>query len=51
MTRTQQLIEDKYPGQLENFERLIEIMKLDYDQDEFLEEDIIENILITLNII
>lgn len=51
MNRIEQLILDKYPNQLEDILVKIEVMKQDYDQDMFLEEDIIESILIELNII
>ena len=51
MNRIHQLILDKYPNQLEEILTKIEVMKQDYDQDMFLEEDIIESILIELNII
>jgi hypothetical protein len=51
MNRLHQLILDKYPNQLEEILTQIEVMKQDYDQDMFLEEDIIESILIELNII
>jgi hypothetical protein len=51
MNRLHQLILDKYPNQLEEILTKIELMKQDYDQDMFLEEDIIESILIELNII
>lgn len=51
MNRIEQLIENKYPNQLQNILNKIEVMKQDYDQDMFLEEDIIESILIELNII
>jgi hypothetical protein len=51
MNRIEQLIVQKYPGQLEEILIQIEIMKQDYDQDQFLEEDIIESILIELDII
>jgi hypothetical protein len=51
MNRIQQLIELEYPGKLKQIERKIELMKLDYDTDQFLEEDIQESILIELNII
>ena len=51
MNRIEQLIIDKYPNQLEDILTQIEVMKQDYDQDMFLEEDIIESILIELNII
>lgn len=51
MNRIHQLILDKYPNQLEDILTKIEVMKQDYDQDMFLEEDIIESILTELNII
>jgi hypothetical protein len=51
MNRINQLILNKYPNQLEEILTQIEVMKQDYDQDMFLEEDIIESILIELNII
>jgi len=51
MTRIDQLILNKYPDQLDQIKNQIELLKLDYDQDQFLEEDIIESILIELNII
>jgi len=51
MNRIHQLILDKYPNQLEEILTQIEVMKQDYDQDMFLEEDIEESILIELNII
>ena len=51
MTRIEQLIVDKYPNQLDQIKEQIEILKLDYDEDIFLEEDILESILIELNII
>jgi hypothetical protein len=51
MTRIEQLIENKYPNQLQDILNKIEVMKQDYDQDMFLEEDIEESILIELNII
>ena len=51
MTRIEQLIENKYPNQLQDILNKIEVMKQDYDQDMFLEEDIVESILIELNII
>jgi len=51
MTRIEYLIEQKYPNQLEEILTKIEVMKQDYDQDMFLEEDIEESILIELNII
>ena len=51
MNRIDQLIEDRYPGQLDQIKVYIEIMKTDYDQDQFLEEDILESILFELDII
>jgi hypothetical protein len=51
MTRIEQLIVNKYPNQLQDILNKIEVMKKDYDQDMFLEEDIEESILIELNII
>ncbi len=51
MNRIHKLILDKYPNQLEEILTKIELMKQQYDQDMFLEEDIIESILIELNII
>ena len=49
--RIDQLINDRYPGRLNTIHRVINIMKKDYDQDQFLEEDIMENILMELDII
>jgi hypothetical protein len=51
MTRIEQLIVNKYPNQLQEIKDQIELLKLDYDEELFLEEDIIESILIELNII
>jgi hypothetical protein len=51
MNRIEQLILNKYPNQLDQIKDQIELMKLEYDQDQFLEEDIIESILLELNII
>lgn len=51
MNRLNQLILNKYPNQLEEILTKIELMKKDYDQDLFLEEDIEESILIELEII
>jgi hypothetical protein len=51
MNRIEELIVQKYPNQLDEILTQIEVMKQDYDQDMFLEEDIIESILIELNII
>jgi hypothetical protein len=51
MNRIDQLILSKYPNQLDQIKDQIELMKKDYDEDQFLEEDIIESILIELNII
>jgi hypothetical protein len=51
MTRIEQLIIDKYPNQLEDILVQIELLKLEYDEELFLEEDVIESILIELDII
>ena len=51
MNRIDQLILNKYPNQLDQIKNQIELLKLDYDQEIFLEEDILESILIELNII
>jgi len=51
MTRIEQLIVNKYPNQLQEIKDQIELLKLEYDEELFLEEDIIESILIELNII
>lgn len=51
MNRIQSQIELQYPGRLSEIEELIETMKLEYDSDMFLEEDIVESILLELNII
>ena len=51
MNRIDQQIEARYPGQLDQIKTYIEIMKTDYDQDQFLEEDILESILFELDII
>lgn len=49
--RIDQLINDRYPGQVKMIRGVIEWLKRDYDQDQFLEEDIMENILMDLDII
>lgn len=49
--RIDQLIEDRYPGQLEEIRRKIEILSKEYDEEQFLEEDILESILMELDII
>ena len=49
--RIDQLINDRYPGKVNVIHEVINIMKEDYDQDQFLEEDIMENILMELDII
>ncbi len=49
--RIDQLINDRYPGKAQMIYRVINIMRRDYDQDQFLEEDIMENILMELDII
>ena len=51
MNRIEQLIENKYPGQLNEILDQIEDMKKNYDTDQFLEEDIQESILIELDVI
>ena len=51
MNRIDQLIENRYPGKLNLIKRVIEVRKKDYDEDQFLEEDIIESILMELDII
>ena len=51
MTRIEQLIINKYPNQLQEIKDQIEILKQNYDEEIFLEEDILESILIELNII
>jgi len=49
--RIDQLIESRYPGGVKEIRRVIETLKRDYDEDQFLEEDIMENILMDLDII
>ena len=51
MNRIEQLIENRYPGQLEEMKRRIEILSKEYDEEQFLEEDILENVLMELDII
>ncbi len=51
MNRIDQLIEDRYPGQLEEIKRRIEILSKEYDEEQFLEEDILESVLMELDII
>ena len=51
MNRIEQQIENRYPGQLDLIKRTIEQMKTTYDYDQFLEEDILEDILTELDII
>ena len=51
MNRIQSQIELQYPGRLKEIEELIETMKLEYDTNQFMDEDIEESILIELNII
>ena len=51
MNRIEQLIDSRYPGQLKEITRLIEILSKDYDEEQFLEEDILESILMELDII
>jgi hypothetical protein len=49
--RIDRLIEARYPGKVKMIRRVIEIMRRDYDPEQFLEEDITENILMELDII
>jgi hypothetical protein len=51
MNRIEQLIENRYPGQLQEILDKIEILSKDYDEEQFLEEDILENVLMELDII
>ena len=51
MNRIEQLIINKYPNQLQEIKDQIEVLKQNYDEELFLEEDILESILIELNII
>ena len=51
MNRIEQLIEDKYPGQLQEILGQIEILSKEYDEEPFLEEDILDSILMELDII
>ena len=51
MNRIEQLIEDRYPGQLQEILDKIEILSKEYDEEQFLEEDILESILFELDII
>ena len=51
MNRIDRLIESRYPGQLEEIRKKIEILSKEYDEEQFLEEDILESILIELDII
>jgi len=51
MNRIEQLIEGRYPGQLQEILDQIEILSKEYDEEQFLEEDILENILMELDII
>jgi DNA polymerase III delta subunit len=51
MNRIDQLILNRYPDQLDQIKTKIELLKLDYDEDQFDEEDILESILMELDII
>jgi len=51
MNRIEQLIEDRYPGQLQEILNRIKILSKEYDEEQFLEEDILESILFELDII
>lgn len=50
-SRIDQLIEDRYPGQLKEIKKRIEILSKEYDEEQFLEEDILESVLMELDII
>ncbi len=49
--RINQLISMRYPGRVKEIRSVIEVLKEDYDEDQFLEEDIMDNILMDLDII
>jgi hypothetical protein len=49
--RIDQLIHNRYPEHFDLIKNTIEKMKTTYDEDQFLEEDIIEDILTKLDII
>lgn len=49
--RIDQLIHNRYPGHFDLIKNTIEKMKTTYDEDQFLEEDILEDILTKLDII
>ena len=49
--RIDQLILNRYPDNFDEIKSIIEQMKTTYDEDQFLEEDILESILIELDII
>ena len=49
--RIDRLINDRYPGRVMEIRSVIETLKRDYDEDQFLEEDIMDNILMDLDII
>ena len=49
--RINQLINMRYPGRVKEIQSVIEVLKEDYDEDQFLEEDIMDNILMDLDII
>ncbi len=49
--RINQLISMRYPGRVKEIRGVIAWLKRDYDEDQFLEEDIMENILMDLDII
>lgn len=51
MNRIDQLILSRYPNQLDQIKEKIELMKKEYDQNMFSEEDIEESILMELDII
>ena len=49
--RINQLINMRYPGRVAEIRRVIQVLREDYDEDQFLEEDIMDNILMDLDII
>lgn len=51
MNRIEQLIENRYPGKLNEILNKIDILSKEYDEEQFLEEDILENVLMELDII
>lgn len=51
MSRIDILIETKYPGRLKEMWSIIEEKQKEFDDSQFLEEDILESILIELDVI